>query len=92
MSLTERYFEKAAKAVARTSSRAIKLKISLEREEDGRWIADITNLPGRSAGCAVYGATRSEAINNVKSSALFTLSCMGDESDFKVPSKISFQT
>ncbi len=32
-------------------------KIEFEREEDGRWIAEIADLPGVLA----YGATRDEA-------------------------------
>ena len=32
-------------------------KIEFDREEDGRWIADIPALPG----VMVYGATREEA-------------------------------
>ncbi len=32
--------------------------IELEQEEDGKWIADVTNLPG----VMVYGKTREEAM------------------------------
>ena len=42
------------------------LPIELEQEDDGRWIAEIDELDG----VLVYGATRDEAIKNVKTLAL----------------------
>ncbi len=42
------------------------LKVEVEREEDGRFIADIPELPG----VMVYGATESEALAKVKALAL----------------------
>ena len=42
------------------------LKIDREREEDGRWIAEVPALPGVLA----YGATEAEALANVKVLAL----------------------
>ena len=42
------------------------LAIELEQEDDGRWIAEIDELDG----VLVYGATREEAIKNVKTLAL----------------------
>lgn len=42
------------------------LKIDREREDDGRWIAEVTALPGVLA----YGATEAEAMANVKVLAL----------------------
>ena len=41
-------------------------KIEFEREEDGRWIAEISELPGVMA----YGATRDEAEAAVEALAL----------------------
>lgn len=38
----------------------------MDRETDGRWIAEIAELPG----VMVYAATREEAITKVKSLAL----------------------
>ena len=35
----------------------ISLTITFDREDDGRWIAEIEALPG----CLVYGRTRQEA-------------------------------
>lgn len=42
------------------------LAIELEQEDDGRWIAEIDELDG----VLVYGATKEEAIKNVKTLAL----------------------
>lgn len=42
------------------------LKIEAEREEDGRWIADVPALPGVMA----YGKTEAEARSKVKALAL----------------------
>ncbi|MFO0902171.1 MAG: type II toxin-antitoxin system HicB family antitoxin [Pirellulales bacterium] len=43
--------------------------IELEQEEDGRWIAEVPDLPGVMA----YGETRVEAIAKVKALALRVL-------------------
>lgn len=42
------------------------MKIEIEREEDGRWIAEISELPGVMA----YGDTREDAISKVEILAL----------------------
>ncbi len=42
------------------------LKIEFERETDGRWIAEIVDLPG----VMVYGQTREDANHKVKALAL----------------------
>lgn len=44
-------------------------KIELDREVDGRWIAEIPKLPGVMA----YGRTRAEAIKRVRALALRVL-------------------
>lgn len=44
----------------------MKLKVELEREEDGRWIAEVQEL----AGVMSYGATREEALSRVEVLAL----------------------
>ena len=36
----------------------MKLRVEFEQETDGRWIADVTDLPGVMA----YGKTRDEAL------------------------------
>jgi len=42
------------------------MNIELEREEDGRWIAEIKQLPG----VVVYGRNREDAISKVEVLAL----------------------
>ena len=42
------------------------LRIELESETDGRWIAEVVELPGVLA----YGATKDEAIAHVQALAL----------------------
>lgn len=42
------------------------LRIEVEREDDGRWLAEIADLPGVLA----YGQTREEAIERAKALSL----------------------
>jgi predicted RNase H-like HicB family nuclease len=44
-------------------------KIEIEREDDGRWIAEVADLPG----VLVYGETKDEAIACVEALALRVL-------------------
>lgn len=45
------------------------LRIEVEREDDGRWLAEISELPGVLA----YGQTREEAIERAKALSLRVL-------------------
>jgi predicted RNase H-like HicB family nuclease len=45
------------------------LIIEIEQEEDGRWIAEVPDIPG----VLVYGNTREEAIARVKALSLRVL-------------------
>lgn len=45
------------------------IRIELDRETDGRWIAEVPDLPG----VMVYGRTRAEAIANVQALALHVI-------------------
>jgi len=45
------------------------MKIEIEREDDGRWIAEIPELPGVMA----YGNSRNEAISKAEALALRVL-------------------
>ncbi|MGH2399914.1 MAG: type II toxin-antitoxin system HicB family antitoxin [bacterium] len=47
----------------------VPLVVEMEREEDGRWIADIPALPG----VIVYGSTAEEARAKVQTLALLVL-------------------
>jgi predicted RNase H-like HicB family nuclease len=46
--------------------RSVKLKVEIEREDDGRWIAEVPELPGVLA----YGSSASEAQAKVQALAL----------------------
>jgi len=45
------------------------MNIEIEREEDGRWIAEVPDL----SGVLVYGQSQEEAISKVKALALRVL-------------------
>ena len=45
------------------------LTIELEQEDDGRWLAEVTDLPG----VFVYGQSREDAVVRVKALALRVL-------------------
>jgi predicted RNase H-like HicB family nuclease len=45
------------------------LTVEIDREEDGRWIAEVISLPG----VLVYGQTREEALAKVQALALRVL-------------------
>lgn len=45
------------------------LKIEVERETDGRWIAEVMELPG----CMAYGKTKGDALAKAKALALRVL-------------------
>jgi predicted RNase H-like HicB family nuclease len=42
------------------------MRIEIEREKDGRWIAEVSELPG----VMVYGKTRKDAVRKVQALAL----------------------
>lgn len=44
----------------------LRLKVSFVRETDGRWIADVPDVPGVTA----YGSTRAEAFAKIRKLAL----------------------
>ncbi len=48
---------------------AAAFQVEVEREDDGRWLAEVIDLPGVLA----YGATRDEALANVEALALRVL-------------------
>ena len=45
---------------------AARLAVEIEREDDGRWIAEVPSLPGVMA----YGQTREEAVTRAEALAL----------------------
>jgi len=52
--------------VRATKPNSFKLKVAFHREVDGRWIADIPELPG----VTVYGRTKKQALAAVEALAL----------------------
>jgi len=65
--------------------KTMNFSIEFERENDGRWIAEIPQLPG----VMVYGATRDEARSRVEALALRVLADQIEDSALQVES-ISF--
>jgi predicted RNase H-like HicB family nuclease len=53
------------------------VKIEIEQENDGRWIAEVADLPGVMA----YGTSREEAIAKVQALALRVLADRLDHGD-----------
>jgi predicted RNase H-like HicB family nuclease len=51
--------------------------IEIEREQDGRWIAEIPDLPGVLA----YGKTRKDAISRAKALALRVMANRSDHGE-----------
>ena len=49
-----------------TYNEGVRLSIELDREDDGRWIAEALELPG----VMTYGETREEAIGNTERLAI----------------------
>lgn len=47
----------------------MKLVVEIEREDDGRWLADVVALPGAMA----YGSTREDALAKAEALALRVL-------------------
>jgi predicted RNase H-like HicB family nuclease len=45
-----------------SASRRITLKVQIEREEDGRWIAEVLEMPGVQA----YGDSQEDAVECIK--------------------------
>lgn len=60
------------------------LRVELDREEDGRFLASIPDLPGVMA----YGVTRDEAVRKAKSIALQVLADMIDSGE-EVPAPLA---
>jgi predicted RNase H-like HicB family nuclease len=63
----------------------MEFEIVFDREEDGRWIAEIERLPGVLA----YGATRTEAQSKVEALALRVIADQ-IEADQSIPELVRF--
>ncbi len=56
------------------------MKIEIDREDDGRWIAEVPELPG----VMCYGSTREEVLSQVEALALRTIADRLDHGE-KIP-------
>ena len=62
-------------------------KLELEQEEDGRWIAEVPELPG----VLIYGDTREQAIVKVQALALRVLADRLEHGEMSAePVRVSF--
>jgi len=62
------------------------LKIETEQEQDGRWLADVVDLPGAMA----YGETRDEALTAVEALAFRVLADRVEQREMARPDKVEF--
>ena len=65
--------------------RELKFQIKLDREEDGRWIGEISSLPGVMA----YGETKQEAVAKVMALALRVLADQVEKENKSKPLDVS---
>ncbi len=56
------------------------MKVEIDREDDGRWIAEVPELPG----VMCYGSTREEAVSQVEAVALRAIADRLDHGE-KIP-------
>ncbi len=62
-------------------------KLEIEREEDGRWIAEVPELPG----VMIYGDTREHAVAKVQALALRVLADRLEHGEMSAePVRVSF--
>jgi predicted RNase H-like HicB family nuclease len=68
---------------------AMTLRVEFDREADGRWIAEVPELPG----VLVYGKTRIEALAAVEALALRVIADRIKSGELEpVPSSLMFET
>jgi predicted RNase H-like HicB family nuclease len=70
-----------------TRSQDLRFIIETERETDGRWIAEIPQVPGALA----YGTTKEEAINKAYAIALRSIADDVEHSSDDPPNSISLE-
>lgn len=77
----------APKPPQSTRSQELRFIIETETETDGRWIAEIPQVPGALA----YGQTRAEAINKAYAIALRSVADDVEHSHQEPPTSIVFE-
>jgi predicted RNase H-like HicB family nuclease len=70
-----------------TRSQDLRFIIETEQETDGRWIAEISQVPGALA----YGTTRDEAMAKAYAIALRSVADDVEHSQQELPSSISWE-
>jgi predicted RNase H-like HicB family nuclease len=70
-----------------TRSEDLRFVVETEQETDGRWIAEIPQVPGALA----YGATKEEAINKAYAIALRSVADDVEHSEQAPPNSISLE-
>jgi predicted RNase H-like HicB family nuclease len=65
----QRLNESDGQAAVHWAEEILTMRVEVEREEDGRWIAEVPDLPG----VMVYGQSRDEAVAKAKALALRVL-------------------
>ena len=63
----------------------VELKLEFEREEDGRWIAEVSSIPGAMA----YGSTKNEAGAKAEAIALRAIADRIEEDKAALELKVS---
>ncbi|HEY9723783.1 MAG TPA: type II toxin-antitoxin system HicB family antitoxin [Oscillatoriaceae cyanobacterium] len=63
------------------------LIVEFDREEDGRWIADVPAVPG----VMVYGGTRDEALTKVQILALHVIADAIEQGELQPEPSITFE-
>ena len=63
----------------------MRLRVQFDREEDGRWIAEVPSLPGVLA----YGKTRQQVLGGVEALALRVLADRLEQGELR-PGKLEF--
>ncbi|MHB8913743.1 MAG: type II toxin-antitoxin system HicB family antitoxin [Minisyncoccota bacterium] len=69
------------KNIAKLPTRLSSLTVEFDREDDGRWIAEMPKLPGVMA----YGATKREAHQRAYAIALRTIADSVEQGSFFTP-------
>ncbi len=62
------------------------LKVEVQREADGRWLADVVDLPGTMA----YGDTRDEALDAAQALAFRVIADRVEQRELPRPDKVEF--
>jgi predicted RNase H-like HicB family nuclease len=66
--------------------KTMRLTVVFDREEDGRWIAEVPELPG----VLVYGDSRDVALQRAKARALETIAGLADLGEADIDDAIHF--